>query len=700
MVRGARDVPVLGRLVSAADRYWWARVIRRADIVDSDFVRAQMGRDVSTRTAIRHYVGDGFRNSFSLNPLACERTISRQLPDSDRVPALYAYLVSDRRELEVSPAWDAPAYVRRQPRSLDDPAGPLGHLWRSARRDGVASFESPRGNDVTTPWTTALQAATRGALGIPEPRDPDAVSPAGTVFVCRISLREHDADRALALARDVTAWAARVLVIVDRTRSDVLVAANLLSLTHPTVHVLTADDVVDRQLRGADVIVQRGGHADLDVADVAALAEAARTGPVAPLWLAPDGTVASAGIIFHDGQPHHLLADHPAEDARRMGESITVPAIAGETRAWPTAAPMNVPRTLLGISVTAPPKPPPIALPTQPDTDLSPLLAPAGLSVSWSTGSGPTVARTVSDANSLRWAIRTAAPAGRDGQSWGDTHFAAALADALRREGQQVVVDAYEARGRPTSDIDDVTIVLRGPARIDPPRSGTSILWIISHPDEITADELARFDVVFAASRHWAREASTRFGMAIHPLLQCTDATRFRPRDTTRTEDIVFVGTARGIARPSVVEPLKAGIPIKVYGPDWRGFIPGDAIVATGIPNSELPVLYGSARLVLNDHWPAMRRAGFISNRPYDVVAAGGRVVSDHVDGIDSEFEGAVQTFRSTDELLTLLTQDIDERFPDEEQLARISERVRREHSFDARARQLLDVVRSARPHL
>ncbi len=255
------------------------------------------------------------------------------------------------------------------------------------------------------------------------------------------------------------------------------------------------------------------------------------------------------------------------------------------------------------------------------------------------------------------------------------------------------MIDAYPARSRSTSAIDDITLVLRGPRRIDPPGHGRSLLWIISHPDEITTDEVDGFDRVFAASVPWAARATARLSRTITPLLQCTDAALFRPKGLLRDDDIVFVGTARGIARPSVVAPIAAGIPVAVYGPDWRHFIPGRFIRARGIPHSELPSRYESAGVVLNDHWPAMQAEGFISNRPYDVVAAGGRVISDAVEGLEEHFGGAVRTYGTTEELIGMLSGDLDELFPDDEALAEISRRIRTDDSFDARARSLLEAA-------
>ena len=293
-----------------------------------------------------------------------------------------------------------------------------------------------------------------------------------------------------------------------------------------------------------------------------------------------------------------------------------------------------------------------------------------------------------------RWAIKTSAPSGPAGDAWGDVHFARGLAGALRRLGHDVVIDSRRAANRPTTYLDDVHVVVRGPFAIAPPASGVRIEWIISHPDEITAEEVSAFDLLFAVSESWAKRAGEKWGRRVGHLLEATDTDLFRPGSAPRNRDLVFVGTARGIPRPSVVAPLAAGHDVKVYGPDWRGFIPARAIVAPGIPNSELPALYGAAGAVLNDQWPAMRREGFIAMRPFDVVAAGGRVISESVEGLTEIFGAALVQYDTTEQLTELLNGDLDALFASEDELARISARIRSEHSFDARAAALDAAVR------
>lgn len=694
---------MLRPVVEAVDRLWWARVISRADIVDPDLVRAQ--GFPTARSAVRAYVRGGFRRGVTLNPLLEERIVAAQFSDVGRVPALYAYVINDTTGIRTSVSWDAIAYADAHPEARADPAGPLGHAWRSARTTGRILWGSgERRRDL--PWSEVSACTLRALARRRETGGVPPLPPGTDVMVCTVGRDEPDLAYALEAATEFATQADAALIFsLEGPSANDWLACGQLALWIDHVLLVRADEGVLAGIRSGGnggVLVVRGAGAEISAPDLAALAAEASTGPVAPLWLGDDGTIASAGLIVRRGRYAHLLASHPAEDAAPLGRTIPVAALAGTTFAEPRATRVaeTAPRTLLSAVVRAPAADAPGGDVRGADTDVTSILAPGVLRLD-ERGRIRRVAAdiTLDDGTvvpSLRWAIRTAAPAGRPGEYWGDTHFARGLADALRRLGQDVVIDAYAARHRPTRDLDDVMLALRGPEPIDPAPVGSrtrSILWIISHPDEMTARQVAGFDRVYAASTSWARDASARFGRPISPLLQCTDAFRFRPHGLPRTDDIVFVGTARGIARPSVVEPIRAGIPVRVYGPDWTGYIPASAIVRRSIANAAVPPLYESAAVVLNDHWPAMQRTGFISNRLYDVVAAGGRAISDDVPGIAETFGGAVQTYADTGELIERLRGDLDAQFPDADTLARISDDIRARHSFDARARELLDAA-------
>ncbi|MEU4365346.1 hypothetical protein [Promicromonospora sp. NPDC023987] len=301
---------------------------------------------------------------------------------------------------------------------------------------------------------------------------------------------------------------------------------------------------------------------------------------------------------------------------------------------------------------------------------------------------------------SLRWAIKTAAPSADRKRQWGDFHFANSLADALRALGQRAVVDHRRNDDRFSSYTDDVVVTLRGLFAMTLPTNVTSVAWVISHPDAVTARELESYDLRYAASPGWARDVSSTWGLPVRPLLQCTDPSRFYIDDEPVPEVVgkaVFVGNSRGEARPVVMHTAASGTPIAVYGEQWEEFLPPETVAGTYVPNEILRRYYRSAAWALNDHWADMRDRGFVSNRVFDVLASGGRLLTDEIEGLDEITrtvlpERGLARFRTTEDLDAVLAEESGAWY-DETSLRALSDYVRKEHSFGARAQVLLEDV-------
>lgn len=290
----------------------------------------------------------------------------------------------------------------------------------------------------------------------------------------------------------------------------------------------------------------------------------------------------------------------------------------------------------------------------------------------------------------LRWAIKIGAPDVPRRARWGDWHFAVALRDSLERLGHEVTIDCRDAWYRPTAHLDDVALVLRGrgPYRVNP--AHVNLMWVISHPDEVTTSELLEYDAVFGASPRWCERVSRRLPRPALPLLQCTDHRRFMPGppDPERVHEVLAVANARG-PRPAVAAALDGGIVPAVYGYRWQGLLPAGAWQGENVPNDELPGVYRAAGVVLNDHWEDMRRDGLLSNRLFDLAACEARMVSDHLPEIAAVFGDAIPTYEDPAELPALV-RDVLADSPERQQARReLGELVRREHTFDARARQI-----------
>ena len=94
---------------------------------------------------------------------------------------------------------------------------------------------------------------------------------------------------------------------------------------------------------------------------------------------------------------------------------------------------------------------------------------------------------------SLRWALKTSVPL-RAPDDTPDLVRADLLAAALRRLGQDVVVDRWETNQRASGYLDDVSVALRGrlPLVEDPGR--VNLAWVYDLEEPLAAEEVARYD--------------------------------------------------------------------------------------------------------------------------------------------------------------------------------------------------------------
>ena len=295
----------------------------------------------------------------------------------------------------------------------------------------------------------------------------------------------------------------------------------------------------------------------------------------------------------------------------------------------------------------------------------------------------------------LSFAIKIAAPEA-EAQNWGDFHFAQSLAEAIERTGHSARVDLRERWGGHELADEDVAIVLRGLIPY-PPRPGQiAFLWAISHPDQIGFDECDRYARVFAASPSYAALLSHVINTPVETMLQATDPARFNPSHAADAPALLFCGNSRGQDREVIAWAIAAGLGPALYGGGWEGRVPPERIVAQGIDNRALGSLYAGsgagAGAVLNDHWPSMRAFGIVSNRLFDVVAAGARAVSDRVPGIAALFGDAVAEVDSAPALAAAVAKFALTPEPAARRQER-SETIAKEHSFDARARRLVDAA-------
>ena len=292
---------------------------------------------------------------------------------------------------------------------------------------------------------------------------------------------------------------------------------------------------------------------------------------------------------------------------------------------------------------------------------------------------------------SLRWAIKNPAPTGSSGLFWGDTYFAEDLAQALRRLGQEVVVDRRQAFHRDSAHLDDVVLLLHGMEGIAPQLGKVFVNWVISQSQSVTIQDLHAADLVYGASKKWVQQKRSETGLNIRTLLQATSKERFQPGWGSADQTGVFVGSAYKTGPRKIVhDALDVQAKFKIWGKNWANYLNPSLIAAEWLDPNDLSRVYGTARYVLNDHRHPMGELGFINNRMFDAAASGARIVSDYVEGADKIFGKQVKMYRNLDELRQILSPEGLASFPSGTELTMMAENILQNHSFDARAATLL----------
>lgn len=320
----------------------------------------------------------------------------------------------------------------------------------------------------------------------------------------------------------------------------------------------------------------------------------------------------------------------------------------------------------------------------------------------WNPQPRPVVARRP-DASQVRWGIRIPSVGGARGDKWGDTFYARSLNQALTEQGCKALTYRHGANTETERSYDDVNLVIRGLDVIHPIPDQVNVLWVISHPDEVTVDEIRAYDLVYAASSAWAADMSEKAGVEVRTLLQATDTSLFHPAspdEAITRRPLTFVGgNFPQRVRQSVSDALAAGVDLRVIGHGWKN-LPARIHELEHIPNGELGGVYRGARRVLADHWTDMAELGFIQNRIFDAVACGTPVITDPVVGLDEVFGSLVQVYDGPDHLRYLCSDESDSLFGTPEERLHQAREVMEHHSFAARARTLINDVAEVRSRL
>jgi spore maturation protein CgeB len=227
------------------------------------------------------------------------------------------------------------------------------------------------------------------------------------------------------------------------------------------------------------------------------------------------------------------------------------------------------------------------------------------------------------------------------------------------------------------------------------PKDTYNIIWIYSHPDEVTPFILRGYDKIFCLSSSFIQRIK-QMGFEAELMI---GATSKKPIQREIKYDILLVGNKKQEwhIRQEIVQEIISGTSynFKVWGDGWESILPKDYYGGKYIDYRRIEELYASSLVSLNDHHEDMRREGFVSVRIFDILASGGFAISDKNPGIDEIFVDTVPQYESPAHLRELLDFYINN--PDERiRLMKKGQEIALSHTWQKRAMQFLEGLDTA----
>lgn len=284
-------------------------------------------------------------------------------------------------------------------------------------------------------------------------------------------------------------------------------------------------------------------------------------------------------------------------------------------------------------------------------------------------------------------------------QAWGDTQFAEGLARAICDLPGCDADLLFRDEVPPRTEQPGVVLRIVGPHLEDPMPGLPNLLWMISPPNLAPSGQLGRFQAIFCGGQSLTARLE-ELGLSVSYLPQATDTGHFhpdrRPPDMPEIPLVFVGGYAPRVDRRLVLDAVKAGFEPQVWGPGWKGVIPANLWRGERLDYDELAQVYARARIVLNSHMSNMAMHGFMSNRSYDALAAGARVVSDPVRGFADPTLPELCQVRSAAELRERLQALLG--LPPASHAERVAQhdRLAQAHGFAARAQEIVAAARKA----
>ena len=209
---------------------------------------------------------------------------------------------------------------------------------------------------------------------------------------------------------------------------------------------------------------------------------------------------------------------------------------------------------------------------------------------------------------------------------------------------------------------------------------------------------LPKYDLIFASSKTASNYIEEKTGLKTFLLPIATNSTRFNTNVRKYDEyssDYCFTGSYWDDPRDIIemLDPDNIPYKFKLYGKNWDKFPKFKKYYQGFINYSDLPLVYASTKIVIDDVNRGAKNFGSVNSRVFDALATGALVITNGAIGSKEIFNYKLPVWKSKEELNNLIRYYLSSNEARIRKVKELQELVLKNHAYENRANTLKEVL-------
>lgn len=214
----------------------------------------------------------------------------------------------------------------------------------------------------------------------------------------------------------------------------------------------------------------------------------------------------------------------------------------------------------------------------------------------------------------------------------------------------------------------------------------------------IASDYVRDYDQIWCASAKAIDLLQDKTGAMVKPLYIATNHKYFSPGNESPAykADYCFTGSFYRSPRQVFFDLDPDNIPYEfaLFGSNWENIQKFKRYLRGHVPYPEMPAVYRSTKLVIDDANHTVKGWGSVNSRVFDALAAGALVVTNDTQASYELFEGLLPCYSNKEDLRNILFNYLENDALRSDLAASLRQKILLLHTYEQRARQVHEYVR------